>query len=113
MNVRATCVHERARHLCALLQGVVLRTIRLGSPLGAYTAALAAAPLATKTATAAAVGLAGDAMAQGRSDEQCDVARGVGFALFGACSTGAFQGVVVGVFPWLSDHFHGELFGSR
>ena len=65
--------------------------------IGAYSAALAAHPLETKVATAAALALVGDAIAQRAAAKDAptpmtyDAKRGVSFVLFDAAYRGGFQ----------------------
>eukprot|EP00322_Chrysochromulina_rotalis_P018857 CAMPEP_0115881818 /NCGR_PEP_ID=MMETSP0287-20121206/28657_1 /TAXON_ID=412157 /ORGANISM="Chrysochromulina rotalis, Strain UIO044" /LENGTH=380 /DNA_ID=CAMNT_0003337821 /DNA_START=1 /DNA_END=1143 /DNA_ORIENTATION=+ len=94
----------------------------IDSALTAYNSALLHAPLETKSATAAVLACAGDAFAQritssiqqGNSlpdgsdmnEFEYDWRRGLAFATFGACYTGAFQHVW---FSWLDDHLVGGI----
>ena len=75
--------------------------------LDAYQAALVAAPLQTKVATAGSLALIGDALAQ-KSDESSpgyDTARASSFVAFDCAYRGGFQHFA---FPIITDNFRGE-----
>ena len=77
----------------------------------AYSGSLIAAPLPTKALTAAAVAVAGDALAQNLDPSQMEYSmrRGQGFALFGASYTGCFQHCLFG---WLNELTPAGLLGA-
>ena len=72
--------------------------------LKAYSDALIVNPLETKVATAIALAVAGDALAQGRECAPYDTRRAASFVAFDAIYRGAFQHVT---FPLISEAFKG------
>jgi len=73
--------------------------------LQAYAQSLALYPLETKIVTAAALAVAGDALAQLRECEPYDKRRATGFVLFDTCYRGGFQHAM---FPLISATFSGN-----
>lgn len=73
-------------------------------------AALAVHPLETKLATAAALAVAGDAIAQRRDkDAPYDTSRAASFVLFDTAYRGGFQHAA---FPWIIEHCRGDTLAS-
>lgn len=89
--------------------GVAVVAAFSSNALSSYSSQLVVHPLGTKVATACALAVAGDALAQQRECAPYDTKRATSFVVFDAIYRGAFQHVT---FPMISDAFQGAALHS-